>query len=117
MAIAIYEWSQIAAEQMTPQLTRQVIYGENMTVARICIEAGVVVAEHHHISEEFLLLEQGKARLSIGGEEKLIAAGQVIRIPSNTAHKFVAIEDCVAIDLFAPGRLDWIRGEDAYLRK
>jgi hypothetical protein len=28
-----------------------------------------------------------------------------------------ALEDCVALDLFSPRRDDWLRGDDAYLRK
>jgi hypothetical protein len=29
----------------------------------------------------------------------------------------IALEDTVALDLFAPRREDWIRGDDAYLRR
>jgi unsaturated pyranuronate lyase len=29
----------------------------------------------------------------------------------------LALEDSMAVDLFTPQREDWIRGDDAYLRK
>jgi hypothetical protein len=29
----------------------------------------------------------------------------------------VALEDTVVVDIFTPRREDWIRGDDAYLRK
>jgi len=32
-------------------------------------------------------------------------------------HSVEALEDCVALDLFSPRREDWLRGDDAYLRK
>ena len=32
-------------------------------------------------------------------------------------HQVIALEDTVALDLFAPRREDWIRGDDAYLRR
>jgi hypothetical protein len=28
-----------------------------------------------------------------------------------------ALEDTVALDIFTPAREDWIRGDDAYLRR
>jgi quercetin dioxygenase-like cupin family protein len=39
-----------------------------------------------------------------------------MQIPPDAPHRVEALEDSVAIDLFAPPRLDWIRGDDAYLR-
>jgi quercetin dioxygenase-like cupin family protein len=53
----------------------------------------------------------------IGGREKVLTAGEVLRIPPNAPHSAVALEDSVAVDLFSPPREDWIRGDDAYLRK
>ena len=117
MAIKTYDWSQIKTEQMSPVLTRQVIYGEKMTVARVCIKAGGVIPEHNHVGEEIALLEQGSARVSVGDDEKLTVAGQLYEIPPDVRHKIVALEDCVLLYMFAPVREDWIRGDDTYLRK
>jgi len=41
----------------------------------------------------------------------------VMRIPPHVPHSAQALEDSVAVDLFSPIREDWIRGDDAYLRK
>ena len=116
MAITTYNWSQIKTEQMNPALARQVIYGEKMTVARISLKAGGVIREHNHVSEEIALLEQGSMRVSVAGEEELFASGQLYKVPPNVRHKLVAVEDSVALILFAPAREDWIRGDDVYLR-
>jgi hypothetical protein len=32
-------------------------------------------------------------------------------------HAAEALEDSVALDLFSPVREDWLRGDDAYLRR
>ncbi len=40
-----------------------------------------------------------------------------LRIPPDVPHSVEALEDSVAVDLFSPRREDWIRGDDAYLRK
>jgi quercetin dioxygenase-like cupin family protein len=116
MEIPVYDWSQVRKEQLNPEVARQVIHGEKMTVARFFLKRGAVVPEHSHDNEEITVLEQGRVRLFISGEEQLAVAGQVTEIPPNAPHKVVALEDSVAMDLFAPVREDWIRGDDAYLR-
>lgn len=116
MEIPVYDWSQVRKEQVNPEIARQVIHGEKMTVARFFLKKGAVVPEHSHANEQITMLEQGRVRLIISGAEKLAVAGQVIVIPPNAPHKVVALEDSVAMDLFAPVREDWIRGDDTYLR-
>jgi quercetin dioxygenase-like cupin family protein len=63
------------------------------------------------------MMEQGSAKFVLAGEERVLKAGDVVRIPPNVPHHVEAIEDCVALDLFSPRREDWIRGDDSYLRK
>jgi hypothetical protein len=38
-------------------------------------------------------------------------------IPPHLPHRVEALEETLATDLFTPGREDWLRGDDAYLRK
>ncbi len=116
MQISVRDWSQVQKEQLKPDLTRQVVHGEKMTVARIVLKAGAVINEHQHVNDEILLLEKGRLRYSIGDQEQLATTGQVIEVPPNVRHKVVALEDSIAMYLFAPVREDWIRGDDSYLR-
>jgi quercetin dioxygenase-like cupin family protein len=113
----LYEWNRIEKEQMSPSFARQVIHGETMTVARVYLKQGCLVPEHSHHNEQLSMLEQGSLRFVIGGVEKLVKAGQVLRIPPHVPHSAEALEDSIAVDLFSPIREDWIRGDDAYLRK
>jgi hypothetical protein len=32
-------------------------------------------------------------------------------------HQVIALQDTVVVDVFSPCREDWLRGDDAYLRK
>ena len=112
----LYEWNRIEKEQMNPLFARQVIHGETMTVARVYLSKGSLVPEHSHHNEQISMLEQGALRFVIAGEEKIVRAGQVLRIPPHVPHSAEAMEDSIAVDLFSPIREDWIRGEDAYLR-
>jgi len=112
----LYDWSEIEKELLSPGIARQVIHTERLTVARIYLDAGAVVPEHHHENEQMTLLEQGKLLFTIDGREQVLSAGEALRIPPNASHGVKAIENSQAVDLFAPRREDWIRGDDAYLR-
>lgn len=113
----LYEWNRVQKEQLNPLFTRQVIHGDTMTVARIQLRKGCSVPEHSHHNEQISMVEQGSLRFVLGGVEKIVKAGEVLRIPPHLPHSAEALEDCTAVDLFSPPREDWIRGDDAYLRK
>jgi quercetin dioxygenase-like cupin family protein len=113
----LYEWDRIEKEQMSPTFARQVIHGETMTVARVYLTKGGVVPEHSHHNEQISMLEKGALKFVLGGVEKIVKAGEVLRIPPHVPHSAEALEDSIAVDLFSPIRQDWIRGDDAYLRK
>ena len=113
----LYEWNRIEKEQMSPVFARQVIHTDTMTVARVYLKKGCSVPEHSHHNEQISMLEKGALRFMIGGVEKVVKAGQVLRIPPHVPHSAEALEDSIAVDLFSPIREDWIRGDDAYLRK
>lgn len=112
-----YEWEKVPREELKPTLARQVIHADNVTVARMYLRKGCVVPEHSHHNEQISMVEQGSAKFVLAGEERVLKAGDVVRIPPHVRHSVVATEDCVALDLFSPRREDWIRGDDAYLRK
>jgi quercetin dioxygenase-like cupin family protein len=112
-----YQWDRVEKEELNPLLARQVIHADHMTVARMYIKKGCLVPEHSHHNEQISMMEQGSAKFVLAGEERVLKAGDVVRIPPNVPHYVEAIEDCVALDLFSPRREDWIRGDDSYLRK
>jgi quercetin dioxygenase-like cupin family protein len=41
----------------------------------------------------------------------------MLMIPANVPHTVEALEDSVAVDINSPVREDWLRGDDAYLRR
>jgi quercetin dioxygenase-like cupin family protein len=112
-----YDWTGITEEKMNPLLGRQVIHTGRMTIARIFLKKGAVVPKHQHENQQVTMLQSGSLRFEMGGESFVLQAGQVLVIPSDLPHRVEALEDSVATDLFTPQREDWIRGDDAYLRK
>jgi quercetin dioxygenase-like cupin family protein len=113
----IHRWRSIPAEQLNANVTRQAIHAANMTVARIHLLQGARVPEHRHPSEQITFLQQGRLRFTLDAEVCVLEAGEMLEIPPNVPHSVEAVEESVAVDVFAPVREDWIRGDDAYLRK
>ena len=116
-AMQTYRWDQIANERMNALVSRQVIHGDTMTIARIGLKKGASVPDHSHVNEQISMVESGAVRFVLAGVEKIVKPGDILRIPPNVPHSAEALEDSVAVDLFSPRREDWIRGDDAYLRK
>ena len=115
-----YNWATIPQEELTPKAVRQVVHTERMTIARLLLRQGAVVAMHHHENEQVTMLKSGVLRFIFGGSEEgrevIVREGDVLQIPPNLPHMVEALEDSMATDLFSPRREDWIWGDDAYLR-
>ena len=114
--MALERWNDIPREKMNDLVTRQVLHGDTMTVARLELREGAFVPMHSHSNEQISMIAAGALRFDIGGQEVVVRAGEMLQIPSNVPHSALALEDSVAIDLFSPVREDWRRGDDAYLR-
>jgi quercetin dioxygenase-like cupin family protein len=113
----LYQWETVAAEQMNPQVSRQVIHSDNMTLSRLSLKKGAFVPVHSHVAEQVCFVHAGQLQFVLDGQEQVVDAGQILRIPPNVPHSAEALEDSIALDLFSPRREDWIRGDDAYLRR
>ena len=113
----LYDWSQIPKEQLNPQIARQVIHGAQLTIAKLFLNKGAVVPDHSHHHEQVTMLQTGRLLFTIDGQQQEIGAGQLLEIPPHAVHNVLALEESVAVDLFSPAREDWIRGDDAYLRR
>jgi quercetin dioxygenase-like cupin family protein len=113
----LHNWNQMPAEQLNPLITRRVIHCDSMTIARLEIKKNAIVPEHHHVHEQVATVERGALQFTIGGAQQTVSAGESLVIPSNVPHGVVALEDTIVVDVFSPAREDWIKGDDAYLRK
>ena len=113
----VHRWDSIPKEQITPLLARQAIHTAAITIARFELSKGAIVPEHRHHNEQVTTLEKGRVRFLLGGQEVVLNARESLEIPANTPHSAEVLEDSIAIDTFCPPREDWIRGDDAYLRK
>lgn len=62
------------------------------------------VARHQHPQEQFGYVIEGGFELEIGDQAYILRKGDSYFIPSNVPHRFVAIGDTEAIDVFSPLR-------------
>jgi quercetin dioxygenase-like cupin family protein len=115
--MSYYNWTEIPVEDLNPLISRQVIHTSRLTVAKLVLKKGAVVPLHHHENEQFTMMTSGALRFEMAGESIVVRAGECICIPPDAPHLVEALEDSTATDVFTPTREDWIRGDDAYLRK
>ena len=115
-----YRWEDIPREKVTDMLDRRLITGERMMLAHVYLKKGCVVPKHSHDNEQLTYILEGALRFWLGedeGDELVVAAGEVLHIPSNLPHKAEALEDTLDVDIFSPPRQDWLDKTDAYLRQ
>ena len=112
-------WDDMPKEKVTDDISRRLVTGERMMLAHVYLDKGAVVPTHHHENEQLTYILEGALKFWIGDpegdvEELIVAAGEVLHIPSNVPHKAEALEDTVDVDVFSPPRQDWLDGTDAY---
>ncbi len=112
----IRSWSGIPSEKMNDLVSRQVLHGDTLTVARLELRRGASVPLHSHSNEQISMIASGALQFVVDGVDFVVRAGEMLQISGGIPHSALALEDTVAIDIFTPLREDWIRGDDAYLR-
>lgn len=113
----LLSWESVKKEALNDKISRRMITGEKAMIAEICIAKGGVVPLHHHESEQLSYCLEGALKLVVAGSEVTIRPGDVLIIPSNVPHSAEALEDFRGFDVFSPIRIDWLTGQDDYLRK
>jgi quercetin dioxygenase-like cupin family protein len=110
-------WKTLEIEKLNDKLSRQMISGENATISQLLLKRGAVVPRHSHVNEQYSWILSGALKFVFDDREIVVNAGEILLIPADVPHSAVALEDTVDVDIFAPRREDWIRKEDAYLRR
>jgi len=116
-AMKHYTWDSVPLEVMSEVISRKVISGEKAMVAQVFLKKDAVVPEHRHESEQLTYILEGALKFELEGKEVIVAKGEVLHIPSNVPHRAVALEDTLDLDIFSPIRKDWLKKDDAYLRR
>lgn len=78
--------------------------GSKMNVLHWNMNDGNVVDWHKHHNEQFGYVIKGGFEVYIGDEKYTLEAGDGYFIPSDAMHKFIAVGETEAIDVFDPVR-------------
>ena len=103
-------FDQIPVERITDKITRRVVSGEKGMIVWWDIKAGAHAAAHSHPHEQIVWMVKGKMDFRIGGERRLMAAGDIAVIPGGVEHEGWFPEDTLVADVFAPPREDFLAG-------
>jgi quercetin dioxygenase-like cupin family protein len=114
--VDVLRWDDEPIERLSDGIGRRMLNGEALTLAQITLAAGAVVPEHEHANEQIATVLSGRLRFTGEGEEREVGPGESVLIAGGVPHRVEVLENAVVLDVFAPRRDDWIRGDDAYLR-
>ena len=112
-----HRWSDIPQEQINPQIARQFITGERVTVGRFEMKAGAVVPRHAHENEQVSYVIGGALRFHFDDRDVVVRSGELMQIPPNVPHAVDVVEDCIVVDVFCPVRRDWVDRTDSYFQR
>lgn len=113
-------WSEVPTEEVNVSMSRQIIWGEKLMVARMKFKDGFVVPQHSHHHEQVTQVISGQMRFWFGENKEQVMdlyPGDVVVIPSNVPHEALMIGEVEEVDTWAPPRQDWLDKTDDYLRK
>jgi quercetin dioxygenase-like cupin family protein len=104
-------WASIPIEHPAAGIERQMVVGEKLMICRFRFAPFLVTPEHDHPHEQMTIVERGRVRFFIEGEERIAAAGDVLHFPPHCWHGATMMdEEVVLIDIFSPVRDDFLNG-------
>ena len=103
------DWASIPVEQLEEGIERQMIVGEKVMICRLRFAPNIVTPAHDHPHEQMTIVERGRVLFTIGDEQRIAKAGDVLHFPSGTWHGATMLdEEVILVDIFSPIREDFL---------
>lgn len=97
------------SKEMAPGVVLRSAYLENVMVTFVELDGDAEVPMHSHPHEQISVMIEGSLLFRVGGEEKVVKAGEVVLVPSNVEHGVKAVDGpALAYDCWSPIREDYI---------
>ena len=91
-----YTWDALPSEVISPDYSTAAggtVTGAIIEVGRYRMAGGTGADPHRHPNEQIIYVLEGRLRARVGGEERVVEAGEVIHVPPNVVHEVRALED------------------------
>lgn len=113
--MGFHKWEDIPRRaHMRKGTWRRAISTEGLAVQRCEVEPGTHYDGrlHRHPEEQLVVVLEGRLRLRVGDEEGWLGPGEFGAVPGDVFHGGVGVgpEGAVYLEIFAPGRLDYLPG-------
>lgn len=83
-------------------------HDDALMLVRVRFAAGAVGAVHHHPHRQVTYVESGSFRVTLGGEERTLIAGDTFFASPEVPHGVAALEAGSLLDVFTPARQDFL---------
>lgn len=87
---------------------KTLVYGEKTLMTEFLLDGGTTLPVHRHPYEQTGYLVKGRLKMTIGAETFDAGPGDAWCIRENVDHGAYAVEDSVAMEVFAPVREDYL---------
>ena len=96
-----------------PGIRRKIMaWDERLMMVKVEFEKGAVGALHQHHHSQITHVGSGTFEVEIGGETRVLTAGDAFYVPSNVMHGAVCLEPGMLIDVFSPMREDFVNKDN-----
>lgn len=100
-------------ENIAPGVKRFVFSLEKVMLVYFELEPGAKIASHSHPHEQMGILLQGRTLWRMGGQETILEAPALYRVPSGELHEVEVVgqEKVLVMDAFSPIREDFLKSK------
>jgi len=105
----------LAAQAQSGRLFHEFVRSHDLSVGIYVLPAGGTDPQEPHTEDEVYHVAAGRGRITVGDEDRQVAAGSIVFVPADTPHRFHDIEEeLLLFVVFGPAeythRMDHERG-------
>src|SRR4051812_21413631 len=102
--------SELAPLNLIPGLEFRPVTTDSVMANFVTFGPSIPAAMHHHSEQQIAIVLSGELRFTVGGETRVMRAGDCVVIPPHVEHGGAAgPEGCDVIDVFTPPRAGIVR--------
>ena len=102
--------SELDPLELVPGLEFRPLTTDTVMANFVSFQPDSTAAMHHHVEQQITILLSGELTFTVGGETRVMRAGDCVVIPPQVPHGGVAgAQGCNAVDVFTPPRTGILR--------